>query len=290
MVEEARAFGGAERAIGHVREERLVVQVNPERQLEGDALEDRDPAGALIRTDEVAPAQAGDRAEADGRDHRNRGDRPEHDPQPVSAAARPAAAVPAIARSIDVRVGVGPQLRRQHGDRPRRRGVLVVFGRDEIVDPEDDHGDVVLPARGQGGPDELGRRRRGVAVVEQQPPDRVLINHRGQAVAAQQHHVAGLGIDREGVHAHVRLGPQRARDHAALRVVFGRRPRSARPGAPARRPASGRRSGAATRHRGAGRRGCRRRARRRWCRRRPRARRSTVVPIPATERSLRARS
>ena len=54
-----------------------------------------------------------------------------------------------------------------------------------------------------------------------------LRNHRGQAVAAQQIHVAGAGPEQARIDLHRLLRPQRARDNRTLRVLFrflGRQP------------------------------------------------------------------
>ena len=58
------------------------------------------------------------------------------------------------------------------------------------------------------------------AVLEQRPQLR-LVDHRGEAVGAEQEEVAGLGREDVDVHLHAGLGAQRAGDHGALRVLLG---------------------------------------------------------------------
>ena len=89
----------------------------------------------------------------------------------------------------------------------------------DLLEPEEDHRDVVPPARVVGRRDQpRGRSGRS------DPPDCSsrfelrLVDHRGQPVGADEEHVArARRVDVE-VDLHGRLGPQRARDHRALRV------------------------------------------------------------------------
>ena len=53
---------------------------------------------------------------------------------------------------------------------------------------------------------------------DQDPLDRAGVDHRRQAVRAEQEDVAVAGLDGERVDVDVGLGPERARDHRALRV------------------------------------------------------------------------
>ena len=89
------------------------------------------------------------------------------------------------------------------------------------LDPEEDDGDVVLAPSGVG----CAHERSG-GVVErgrggQDAEDVVVRHHRRQPVGAEEEEVARLGLDRERVDVDLRVGPERARDHGALRVCVG---------------------------------------------------------------------
>ena len=90
-----------------------------------------------------------------------------------------------------------------------------------------------------------------------------LVDHRGQAVRAEQEHVAGRAPGRRRRRpATLGSGPERAGDHRALRVRLGLLLGELAARARARRPASGPWSGGSGRRRAAGRRASRRRGRR----------------------------
>ena len=59
---------------------------------------------------------------------------------------------------------------------------------------------------------------RSAAVALDLAQDRLVVDHRGEAVRAEQEEVAGLGLDRERVDVDVGVGAERARDHGPLRV------------------------------------------------------------------------
>ena len=61
----------------------------------------------------------------------------------------------------------------------------------------------------------------GPLVLDQQRLELGLADHRRQAVRADQEQVAGLAPGLLDVDLHVRLGPERAGDHRALRVRLG---------------------------------------------------------------------
>ena len=60
-----------------------------------------------------------------------------------------------------------------------------------------------------------------VAVPQHELGDALGVDHRRQAVGAEQEDVARLRRDRERVDVDVRVGAERARDHGALRVHLG---------------------------------------------------------------------
>nr|WP_230316180.1 hypothetical protein [Conexibacter sp. W3-3-2] len=99
-------------------------------------------------------------------------------------------------------------------------GRLVVGGAGErdLLEAEQDDGDVVAAARGVGGVDQRPAR------VGQRPgrgddlADATLGHHRRQAVGAQQVHVARAGAPGEPVDLDRRLGPERPGDDRPLRV------------------------------------------------------------------------
>ena len=97
---------------------------------------------------------------------------------------------------------------------------------------EEDDGDVVLAAaavrRARRAPSPRPRGRRGCSSTTLE--DRVVVDHRRQAVRAEQEEVARLGRRRERVDVDVRVGAEGARDHGALRVrlgLLGREPAAA---------------------------------------------------------------
>ena len=89
-------------------------------------------------------------------------------------------------------------------------------------DLEEDDGDVVLAAALVRRPDECLRgRREVVAVALDLAQDRPVVDHRGEAVRAEQEQVAGLRLDGERVDVDVGVGAERTRDHRALGVGLG---------------------------------------------------------------------
>ena len=101
----------------------------------------------------------------------------------------------------------------------RRGGAVAVGGAADVLQAEQDHGDVVAAAGRVGGGDELAA---GVLEVVggalEHGPHADLVDHRRQAVGAEQVDVPAAGGERLDVDLHVALGAERARDHRALRV------------------------------------------------------------------------
>ena len=64
-----------------------------------------------------------------------------------------------------------------------------------------------------------GCRVEIVSVLPEQLEDRVVVDHRRQAVRAEHEHVTGLRGHRHHVDRHVWIRAERARDHGAMRVV-----------------------------------------------------------------------
>jgi hypothetical protein len=108
---------------------------------------------------------------------------------------------------------------RPSSGRPTRVGGRGAGG--DLLEAEEDHGDVVAPAglvgRGHQGPGGLLHGGR----LTQHGGDLAVLDHGGQPVAAQEEHVAGLGRPCGRVDLHGGLGAQGAGDDGALRVVVG---------------------------------------------------------------------
>ena len=98
-----------------------------------------------------------------------------------------------------------------------------LFGRVGIAvgDLERDDGDVVLAAAPVRGADQrLHEPVEVAALLVDELFDRPVVDHRGQAVGAEQEEVAGSRLDGERVDVDVRVGAERARDHRPLRVLL----------------------------------------------------------------------
>ena len=92
----------------------------------------------------------------------------------------------------------------------------------DLLEREQDHRDVVAPARRIGGGDQIVTelvQRPGV--LDQQRLQLVLADHRGETVGADHEEVAGARAELLDVHLHIRLGPERPRDDGALGMRFG---------------------------------------------------------------------
>jgi hypothetical protein len=95
------------------------------------------------------------------------------------------------------------------------RGLLL------LLEAEEDHGDVVAASISVGGVDQLGDGAAQAAALGQDPLDLLLVDHRGQPVAAEEKDVPGAGGEGHRVHRHPLLGTQRAGDHRALGMLLG---------------------------------------------------------------------
>ena len=176
-------------------------------------------------------------------------------------------------------------VRRRRG----RRGRAGAAARLDLLEAEEDDRDVVAAARRVGGVDQaLAERLERVGLLEQRA-QLGLVDHRGQPVGAQQEEVARLGREDVDVDLDARLGPERARDHGALRVLLGLLLGQLAARDELARPASGPWSGGSARRRAAGRRASRRRGRSRPRRRRRRPPSSSCPCRGASRRSARAR-
>ncbi len=91
---------------------------------------------------------------------------------------------------------------------------------------EEHDGDVVLASRGVGGIYEHpGGFVEVVGVLLEDVTDRVVADHRRQAVGAEHEHVSRLRGHGQHVHRHLGVRPQGPRDDGSVRV--GRPPRQA---------------------------------------------------------------
>ena len=170
-------------------------------------------AAATRRTAATSgPRAAGPEAAASGPGRRGLGDAPIVAP-PDSASTAGTGSRP---ESVSSSAGVGsPSV--SSVDRRHRPG---------LVDPpaisKQDDGDVVLAAALVRRRDERLRRAAQVAaMLLDRLEDRLVVDHRRQAVGAEQEHVAVPRLDRERVDVDVRVGAERPRDHRALRVRLG---------------------------------------------------------------------
>ena len=94
---------------------------------------------------------------------------------------------------------------------------LVGLGAVALDQLEEDGGDVVLAAGAVGRVDQAVRRAAEVgAEAADHLLDRGAVDEGRQAVAAEQHDVARLGLERERVDGDLRIGTERTRDHRAL--------------------------------------------------------------------------
>ena len=91
----------------------------------------------------------------------------------------------------------------------------------DVLEPEEDHGDVVAAAGLVGGRDQLAPERLERAARLEDRLQARLRHHRGEAVRAQQDEVAVAGGEGLDVDLDARLGPERTRDDRALRVRLG---------------------------------------------------------------------
>ncbi len=91
----------------------------------------------------------------------------------------------------------------------------------DLLQAQQDHGDVVAPARAVGLGDQRVAGGAQARVGAQQLGDAGLGDHRGEPVAAQQVHVGGVRAEGARVDLDGLLGSERAGDDRALRVLFG---------------------------------------------------------------------
>ena len=242
------AARGRDRARGHAAGVLLLVEVDPERQLVGHAAVERHQAG-VVGADEVDLADERVQAGADGG---------QHEPAPTERLAprrlsRGAAAAPRAAgarrraaerddRRVGRRVGAGgrctagagvrrrvwsqrpraPRRRRAARRSSRPRAASSLARRLAVAEPEQDDGDVVLAAALVGGPTSASAASSSARRERRIEPELVVRDHARQAVGADQEDVAVAAGERVGVDLDVGLGPERARDDRALRVVLGR--------------------------------------------------------------------
>ena len=123
---------------------------------------------------------------------------------------------PARPRPRRCRTRRSPRRRRACARRRRRAGVRAAAV--DVLEAEQDHGDVVAPAGVVGGGDQLAAGAVELGHALHHGPHADLVDHRRQAVRAQQVDVAAAGGERLDVDLHLALGAERARDHRALRV------------------------------------------------------------------------
>ena len=107
------------------------------------------------------------------------------------------------------------------GARADQGCVVVGLDRLPLLEAEGDHGDVVAPAGLVGACDQLGDRVVERFRAAHHGGDPVVLDHRREAVGAEQEHVVGTRAEAERVDVDRGLGPERPGDDRALRVVLG---------------------------------------------------------------------
>ena len=91
----------------------------------------------------------------------------------------------------------------------------------DLLEPEQDHGDVVPPAGVVGRGDQLAPGLGERVAALEDLLDARLLDHRGQAVGVEHEHIAGACLVDVDIDVDVRLGAERAGDHGPLRVQLG---------------------------------------------------------------------
>ncbi len=196
----------------------LVVEVEVERQLVGQAAVQRDPA-ALVDAQEVDLARSVDGGDADPRDDEERGEdlRGGLQAPAPGRGGRLGPRRPALGRGAHA-LGVEPSLLGARADQGR---VVRQFGVVGLLEPEGDHRDVVATTGLVGLGHQAGRRLVEVPRRLQHLGDALVPDHRRQAVRADQEHVAGAGAEGERVDLDLGLGAQRPGDDRPLRMILG---------------------------------------------------------------------
>ena len=196
----------------------LGVELDTKRQVVRQAAVERH-APALVHAEEVdlTHPEVGAVAQP-GKDQEDREDLCARSP---AAAAR----LRGVLRALASRRGGADAVCREAGvlgtraDQRRARIIRRDIG--DALQAEGDDGDVVAAAGLVRLLDERPNQRVEVVRLGDQLGDARVLDHRRQAVGAEQEDVAGLGLPGEGVHLDRRLRTERARDDRALRVILG---------------------------------------------------------------------